>query len=62
MNLLKSKTMWFAAALAVLGVLELQAALVRDLVGAENFGLVMLGISVASALLRIVTTQALSEK
>lgn len=61
-GMLKSKTMWFAAALALLGALEMQSALVRDLVGQENFGLVMLGISLATAILRVVTAQPLSEK
>lgn len=59
---LKSKTMWFAAALAVLGALEMQQAFLRELVGAENFGAVMLGISVLTAVLRVVTTQSLSDK
>lgn len=59
---LKSKTMWFSIALAVLGVLELQTALVRELVGPENFGAVMLLISAGTAVLRVITTQSLSEK
>ena len=59
---LRSKTMWFSLALAVFGVLELQTALVRDLVGPENFGAVMLLISAATAVLRVITTQPLSDK
>lgn len=58
----KSKTMYFSLALAVLGALEMNASLLRDLIGPENFGAVMIGIGVVSAALRVVTTQALSEK
>lgn len=58
----KSKTIWFSVSLAVLGVLEMQAALVRDLVGEQNFGAVMLGVGIVSAVLRVVTTQAITEK
>lgn len=61
-GVLKSKTMWFSAILGVLGALELQSSFLRELVGPENFGLVMLLISVATAVLRVVTTQSLSEK
>lgn len=59
---LKSKTIWFSAVLAVLGALEMQSGLVRQLVGEQNFGGVMLGISVATAILRVVTTTALTNK
>ena len=59
---LKSKTMWFSVALAALGALEMQSALLSGLVGPQNFGAVMVAISVVTAVLRVVTTQALSEK
>ncbi len=62
MNYLKSKTLWFAILLAVGGVLEQSQAVVTQLVGPENTGIVMLGISVGVALLRVVTTQPLSKK
>ena len=62
MNALKSKTLWFSISLAVLGALELQRDFLRDVVGAENFGVVMIGISLVTAVLRIVTTQPLTEK
>lgn len=58
----KSKTIWFAIFLAFLGVLEQSTALVTQIVGPENSGLVMLVISVIVAVLRVVTTQPLSEK
>ena len=59
---LKSKTLWFSAVLAVLAALEMQSGLVRQLVGEQNFGGVMLWISVATAILRVVTTTSLSDK
>jgi hypothetical protein len=62
MGALKSKTMWFSAVLAVLAAFEMQQGLVRQLVGEQNFGGVMLGISVATAILRVVTTTSLTDK
>lgn len=60
--MMKSKTLWFSVSLAVFGVLEMQQALVRELVGQEHFGAVMLGIAIVTAVLRVVTTKPLSEK
>ena len=62
MNFWKSKTMIFNGVIAVLAVLEMQQAFVRDLVGPANFGAVMLLIAVMGAVLRAVTTTPLSEK
>mgnify|MGYP001596896430 CR=1 FL=1 len=62
MNALKSKTLMFNALIAVLGVLELHQAFVQQVVGPQRFGLVMLGIAVVGTVLRVVTTQPLSEK
>lgn len=60
--MLKSKTIAFSVLLAVLGVLEQSQGLVTQIVGASNVGAVMVAISVAVAVLRVYTTQALSEK
>jgi hypothetical protein len=60
--MLKSKTLWFAVLLAVGGILEQSQALVTQLVGQQNTGLVMLVISVVVAVLRVITTQPLSQK
>lgn len=62
MNILKSKTMLFSLLLAVLGTVEQNTAMVTSIVGPENTGLAMLGISVIVAILRIVTTEPLSAK
>jgi hypothetical protein len=61
-NLLKSKTIWFSIILAVGGALEQYSAVITSIVGSQNSGLVMLGISVVVAVLRVITTQPLSEK
>jgi len=58
----KSKTMWFSVMLAVLGVFEQNSGFIRDIVGEANFGMVMMGISAVTAVLRAVTTQPLSAK
>ena len=60
--MLKSKTIAFSVLLAVLGVLEQSQGAVTQIVGAGNVGAVMVAISVAVAVLRVYTTQALSEK
>lgn len=60
--MLKSKTLAFSVLLAVLGVVEQSGGLVTQIVGASNVGAVMLAISIAVAVLRIYTTQSLSEK
>ena len=62
MNILKSKTMLFSLLLAVLGTVEQNTTMVTSIVGPENTGLAMLGISVIVAILRIVTTEPLSAK
>lgn len=60
--MLKSKTIAFSVLLAVLGVLEQSHGVVTQIVGAGNAGAVMVVISVAVAVLRVYTTQALSDK
>jgi len=62
MKAFKSKTIWFSMILAVFGVLEMQSELVRQVVGPDKFGAVMLLISAVTAVLRVVTTKAISEK
>ena len=58
----KSKTMWFALALAVLGVIEMQAKVFAPYLTPEMFGLFNILIGVAVAVLRVLTTVPLSEK
>ena len=54
--------MLFSLLLAVLGTVEQNTTMVTSIVGPENTGLAMLGISVIVAILRIVTTEPLSAK
>lgn len=61
-GVVKSKTMWFSLALAVLGVLEMQFGALKAVIPDAYQGLVFIGIGVTSAVLRVITTQAISEK
>jgi len=60
--MLRSKTLWFSVLLAACGIVEQSSALVTQIVGPQNTGYVMLGVSVIVAILRSLTTQPLSEK
>ena len=62
MNALKSKTVLFALALGLLGVAEQSSAVITQLVGQQNVGIVMMVIGVITAILRVVTTVPLSDK
>ena len=59
---LKSKTMWFAILLAVFGALMDASIYLKELIPAEYFSLVMILIGVVIGMLRLVTTQPLSDK
>lgn len=61
-HILKSKTMWFALALAVLGVVEMQAKVFAPYMTPELFGFFNILIGVIVAVLRVLTTMPLSEK
>lgn len=59
---LKSKTIWFGTALLVAEeVLNFMPAF-QDAIPSETYGLILKGIGLAIIILRIVTTQPLSEK
>lgn len=62
MPFLKSKTMWFALALAVLGVIEMNVKFFTAYMTPELFGVFSISISIIVAVLRIFTTLPLSEK
>lgn len=55
---MKSKTLWFSVALAVLGAIEMQI----QIIPAEYRGHVLVLIAGISAALRVLTTMPLSEK
>lgn len=58
----KSKTLWFAFALAMFSVVESQVGVFQRYIGEEHFGLFTLGVSLIVAWLRFLTTQPLDEK
>lgn len=57
----KSRTLQFAALVAVLGVLELNLGLLQEALG-DWYGGVFIFISVISAFLRVITTVPLEDK
>ena len=59
--MLKSKTIAFSILLAALGAVELQMHLIQGYLG-EYYGVAYIAIAVIVATLRVVTTQALSDK
>ena len=58
----KSKTIWFALALAVFGVIEMNVKYFSNYITPEFFGMFSILISVIVAVLRVLTTTPLSEK
>lgn len=58
----KSRTLWFAFALAMFGVVESQVGVFQKYIGEEHFGLFTLGVSLVVAWLRFVTTTPVDEK
>ena len=61
-QIFKSKTMMFALALAVFGVIELQAKLFAPYMSPEAFGVFNIVLGIIVAVLRVLTTVPLSEK
>ena len=59
---LKSKTLWFALALAIFGVIEMNVKFFSSYLTPEVFGLFSILISVIVAVLRVLTTTPLSDK
>jgi hypothetical protein len=58
----KSKTLLFAFALAIFGVIELQIKLFATYMPPEVFGFFSITVGVVVAVLRVLTTIPLSEK
>jgi len=61
-HVFKSKTMLFAMALAVLGVIEMQIKLFADYMTPEAFGIFNILVAVIVAVLRVLTTVPLDQK
>lgn len=62
MGALKSKTLWAAALIAALGVVQSSTDALQAVMTPKIFGVVMIVIGALMAGLRIVTTQSLAEK
>ena len=58
----KSKTMWFALLLVVLGFVADNFSYVQTIIDPKYYGISYIFIGVAVAILRFITTQPLSEK
>ena len=58
----KSKTMWFAIALSVLGAVEASLNLFADILTPTTYGIITMVVGVIVGVLRIVTTTPLGEK
>jgi hypothetical protein len=61
MRILKSKTLWFSWALMALGIIELNMRLLESLLG-EWYGVAFIVVSIITATLRMVTTNAVADK
>lgn len=61
-QIIRSKTMWLAIVLGVLGVIQASMDVFTPYLSAQAMGIVTLIIGVAVAVLRVVTTQPLSDK
>ena len=62
MTIFKSKTLMFALALAILGVIEMNVRVFTAYMTPTTFGFFSIGISIIVAVLRIFTTLPLSQK
>ena len=58
----KSKTMWFALGLAVLGVVEMNLGIFEPYMTRTWFGAFSIAVGIAVAVLRVITTMPLDEK
>ena len=62
MTIFKSKTLMFALALAILGVIEMNVRVFAAYMTPELFGMFSIAISIIVAVLRIFTTLPLDKK
>jgi hypothetical protein len=62
MNFIKSKTMNFAMVLGLLGLAQANLPALQAVISPGAYGYITMAIGVAVAVLRVVTTQPLSEK
>ena len=59
---MRSRTMWFSLALVILGALYDNFSYIEQLINPRLYGVLLISIGVAVAVLRFLTTQPLDEK
>ena len=57
-----SKTMWFSLALVILGVVYDNFSYVENIIDPRFYGILLIAIGIAVAILRFITTMPLDEK
>ena len=62
MKMQKSKTMWFALALVVLGIVYDNFSYVQNIIDPAYYGITYIAIGIVVAVLRFVTTESLHDK
>lgn len=58
----KSKTMWFAVALVILGALMDNLSYLQSVIDPQYYGVIMIAIGVIVAILRFMTTDAIGRE
>ena len=58
----KSKTMWFALALVILGALMDNLSYLQSIIDPQYYGLIMIAIGIIVAILRFITTDAIGRE
>ena len=61
-GVMHSKTMWFSLALVILGALYDNFSYIEQLIDPRLYGILLISIGVAVAVLRFVTTMPLEDK
>lgn len=61
-QIMKSKTMLFSIALAVLGVIELNMSLLSTYMSQEVYGIFVIVVGAITAVLRLLTTTSIEDK
>ena len=61
-RVMHSKTMWFSLALVILGALYDNFSYIEQLINPRLYGILLISIGVAVAVLRFVTTMPLEDK
>jgi hypothetical protein len=58
----QSRALWAAAAVAMLGVVQASSDVLKPLLDDRSFGLILIGVGVLMAGLRVITTQSIGRR